>query len=211
MHRRLLIPVVVTVAIVAVTTFSRALGAADSPSLPRMSPLGLAQKVGKSQARAFSGNVRLSVDIGLPRLPKLGSDGGADPLRLLSGDHLIRVATDESNGEKRERVALLDTLSEYDVVRDDSDLWMWDSTRQVARHGSINALTEALLAFASPAELAKMFTGPAAVETALFDTAYSTRQTTRVAGRDCYVLQVTPQVEGTTIGSVRVAVDAATG
>ncbi|MBW8806555.1 MAG: hypothetical protein JF587_22275 [Catenulisporales bacterium] len=210
MRWRLLTPVVVTAAIMAVTTFSHALGASDSPTLPRISPIGLAQKVGKSQARAFSGNVRLSVDIGLPRLPKLGTDGGADPLRLLSGDHLIRVATDETDGEKRERVALLDTLSEYDVVRDDTDLWLWDSTRQVARHGSVDALTEALLAFASPAELARTFTGPAAIETALFDTAYSAHQTTRVAGRDCYVLQITPQVQGTTIGSVRVAVDAGT-
>ena len=72
---------------------------------------------------------------------------------------------------ERERVALLDTLSEYDMFRDGSDLWLWDSTHQTARHGSVDALTEALLAFASPAELAKTFTGPAAIKTAVFDTA----------------------------------------
>ena len=80
-----------------------------------------------------------------------------------------------------------------------------------ARHGSVDAVTDALLAFASPADLAKTFTGPSAVETLLFDTAYSTRETTRVAGRDCYVLEITPHSDGTTVGSVRVAVDAATG
>jgi hypothetical protein len=66
------------------------------------------------------------------------------------------------------------------------------------------------LAFASLSDLAKTFTGPAAVETLLFNTAYSTRQTTRVAGRDCYVLRITPHTDGTTVGSVLVAVDAAT-
>ncbi|NUR25725.1 MAG: hypothetical protein HOV83_07730 [Catenulispora sp.] len=208
---RLLTPVVVAATVVAATTLSHALAASDSPDLPRISLIGLVQKVGKSPARAFSGTVRLSVDIGLPRLPKLGTDGGADPLRLLSGDHLVRVVADEDGGGQRERVALLDTLSEYDMFRDGSDLWMWDSTKQLARHGSVDALTEALLAFASPAELAKTFTGPAAVKTAVFDTEYSAGRPTRVAGHDCYVLRITPNTPGTTVGSVRVAVDAATG
>jgi outer membrane lipoprotein-sorting protein len=169
------------------------------------------QKVGNSPTRAFSGTVRLSIDIGLPKLPKLGTDGGADPLRLLSGDHIVRVVADATEGAQRERIALLDTMSEYDIVRDDSDLWLWDSTRQLARHTSVDALTEALLSFASPAELAKTFTGPAAIKTAVFDTDYSSGQTTRVAGRDCYVLRITPNTPGTTVGAVRVAVDAATG
>ena len=208
---RLLTPVVVAAAVVAATTFSHALGASASPSLPRTSLVGLLQKVGKSQARAFSGTVRLNVDIGLPRLPKLGTDGGADPLRLLSGDHLIRVVASESDGEQRERVALLDTLSEYDIFRDDGGLWLWDSTRQTARHSSVDTLAEALLAFASPAELARTFTGPAAIKTAVFETGYSSDRTARVAGRDCYVLRITPNTPGTTVGSVRVAVDAATG
>ncbi|GAA2035115.1 hypothetical protein GCM10009839_39680 [Catenulispora yoronensis] len=201
----------VAVAVVAVTTFSQVLSAPGSPALPRISLIGLVQKVGKSPARAFSGTVRLSVDIGLPRLPKLGTDGGADPLRLLSGNHLVRVVADATDGEQRERVALLDTMSEYDIVRDDSELWMWDSTRQLARHGTVDALTEVLLSFASPAELAKTFTGPSAIQTAVFDTDYMAGRTTRVAGRDCYVLRITPNSPGTTVGSVRVAVDAATG
>ncbi|GAA2002461.1 hypothetical protein [Catenulispora subtropica] len=208
---RLLTPVVVAATVVAATTFSHALRASDSPALPRISMIGLVQKVGKSQARAFSGTVRLSVDIGLPRLPKLGTDGGADPLRLLSGDHRVRVVADESGGEQRERVALLDTLSEYDIYRGGSDLWLWDSTRQLARHGTVDTLSEALLAFASPAELAKTFTGPTAIRTAVFDTDYSSGGTARVAGRDCYVLRITPNTPGTTVGAVRVAVDAATG
>ncbi|NUP46800.1 MAG: hypothetical protein HOW97_05720 [Catenulispora sp.] len=208
---RLLTPVAVAAAVVAATTLPHMLTASDSPSLPRISLVGLVQKVGTSPARAISGTVKLSIDIGLPKLPKLGTDGGADPLRLLSGDHLIRIVADATDGEQRERIALLDTLSEYDIYRDDSDLWMWDSTRQLARHSSVDALSEALLAFASPAELAKTFTGPAAIKTAVFDTEYSSEQTTRVAGRDCYVVRITPNSPGTTVGAVRVAVDAATG
>ena len=211
MRRRMLTPLVAAVAVVAVATGSHVFAASDSPRLPGISPMALVQKIGKSETRALSGTVHLSVDIGLPRLPKLGSDGGADPLRLLSGDHLLRVATDSSGGQQRERIALQDTLSEYDLYSDDSDLWMWDSSRQVARHSSVDSLAAVLLAFASPAELAKTFTGPAAVQTVLFDTSYSARETTRVAGRDCYVLRITPHTDGTTIGSVRVAVDAATG
>jgi outer membrane lipoprotein-sorting protein len=207
----MLIPIMVAAAMVAATTISHGLASSDSPRMPGISPLSLLKKMAKPGTQGVSGTVRLSVDIGLPRLPKLGSDGGADPLRLLSGVHYIRLATESSGPQARERVALMDTLSEYDLVRDGSDLWMWDSTRQLARHGSVDALTAALLAFASPADLAKTFTGPAAVQTLLFDTAYATRETTRVAGRDCYVLRITPHSDGTTVGSVRVAVDAQTG
>lgn len=210
MRRRMLTPIVAMAAVVAAATVSHGLGAADSPHLGGISPISLLRKLEKPQTQAVSGTVKLTVDIGLPRLPKLGGEGGADPMRLLSGVHNLRVATDASGPEARERVAVQDTLSEYDLFRDGSDLWMWDSSHQTARHGSVNALTDALLTFASPSELAKTFTGPTAIETALFDTAYNTRETTRVAGRDCYVLRITPHTDGTTVGMVRVAVDAAT-
>ena len=78
----------------------------------------------------MSGTVKLTVDIGLPKLPKLGSDSGADPMRLLSGVHVIRVATDASGPESRKRIALHDTLSEYDLFRDGSELWSSDSSRR---------------------------------------------------------------------------------
>lgn len=211
MHRRMLIPLVAAAAVVAVASVSHGLGVSESPRLPGISPVALLKKMGKPQTQAVSGTVRLTVDVGLPKLPKLGGDGGADPMRLLSGIHYVRVATDASRPDSRERVAVQDTLSEYDLYRDGTDLWAWDSSHQTARHGTVNALTSALLSFASPSELAKTFTGPSAVKTLLFDTSYSTWQTTRVAGRDCYVLQITPHADGSTVGSVRVAVDAATG
>lgn len=211
MRRRMLTPFVAAAAMVAVALVSHGLGSSDSPRLPGISPLSLLKKIGKPATEAVSGTVKLTVDIGLPKLPKLGSDGGADPMRLLSGVHLVRVATDSSGPQARERVAMQDTLSEYDLFRDGSELWAWDSSHQTARHGSVDAVTAALLSFASPSDLAKTFTGPSAVQTLLFDTAYSTHETTRVAGRDCYVLRITPHSDGTTVGSVRVAVDAATG
>ncbi|MBS2536617.1 hypothetical protein KGQ20_28035 [Catenulispora sp. NF23] len=211
MRRRMLTPIVAAAAVVAVAAVSHGLMPSGPPRLPGISPLSLLQKIGKPQTQAVSGTVRLNVDIGLPHLPNLGSGGGADPIRLLSGAHLVRVATDASGPQARERIALQDTLSEYDLFRDGGDLWIWDSTHQTARHGSVDALTSALLSFASPSDLAKTFTGPTALETLLFNTAYSTRETTRVAGRDCYVLQITPRSEGTTVGSVKIAVDAATG
>jgi outer membrane lipoprotein-sorting protein len=183
----------------------------SAPSLPRVSPIALATRIGAVDRVRFSGTVKLTVDIGLPRLPKIGTDGGADPLRLLSGEHRLRVATDTTGGAQRQRVALMDTMTEYDAVRDGTDLWLWDSTRQLARHGSVNALTSALLAFATPGELVRTFTGPAAIETAIFDTSLASRQTTRVAGRDAYVLQIKPDQDGATIGEISVAVDAATG
>jgi outer membrane lipoprotein-sorting protein len=183
----------------------------DPPRLPAISPVLLAAKVGAEAAVRFSGTVHLAVDIGLPRLPKVGTDGGADPLRLLAGEHVVRVATDTTHGAQRQRVAVLDTLSEYDAVRNGSDLWLWDSTRQLARHGSVDALSSTLLAFATPAQLLRTFTGPAAIKTVVFDTGLGSRETMRVAGRDAYVLQIQPRQEGSTVGEIRVAVDAATG
>ena len=211
MRLRLLTPVAVAAVLTAATVLTHASAADAAPRLPRLSPVALAAKIAAMPQARFSGTVDLSVDIGLPRLPKLGPDGGADPLRLLSGEHVVRVATDATGGRQRERVALLDTLSEYDMVRDGSDLWLWDSTRQLARHGTVSTLTSKLMAFATPADLVRMVTGPAAVKTALLDTALGSRKTTRVAGRDAYVLQIAPRQDGATLGEVDVAVDAVTG
>jgi outer membrane lipoprotein-sorting protein len=206
---RLLTPVVAAAAVVAVAAFTQGSGA--PPKLPAISPVALAAKVGAEQDVRFSGIVHLNVDVGLPRLPKIGTEGGADPMRLLAGEHFVQVETDTTHGGQRQRVALLDTLSEYDLVRDGSDLWVWDSTRQLARHGSVDALSSMLLAFATPSQLLHTFTGPAAIETAIFNTGLGSRETMRVAGRDAYVLQIQPRQTGSTIGEIRVAVDAATG
>lgn len=209
MRLRALTPVVAAAAVAAVAIFAHAQAA--PPRLSPVSPVALATKVEAEASVRFSGVVDLNVDVGLPRLPKVGTAGGADPMRLLAGEHLVQVETDTTHGGQRQRVALLDTLSEYDLVRNGTDLWVWDSTRQLARHGSVDSLSSLLLAFATPSQLLHTFTGPDAVETVLFDTGLGSRETTRVAGRDAYVLQVQPRQAGSTVGEIRVAVDAATG
>lgn len=209
MRFRLLTPIAVAAALAAVAAFVQ--GGGSAPALPRISVLALASQVSSVKALRFSGTVALSVDIGLPKLPKLAVSGGADPVRLLSGVHYLQVAADTTGGVERQRVAFLETFSEYDAVRNGFDLWIWDSTRQLARHGSVGALASALLAFATPGELLKSFTGPEAVKTVLFDTGLASGLTTRVAGRDAYLLQAQPRAAGSTIGEIRIAVDAATG
>ncbi|MFF4651125.1 outer membrane lipoprotein carrier protein LolA [Streptomyces sp. NPDC001380] len=155
-----------------------------------------------------------------------GQDGTAAPeaqlTRLLAGTHTLQVAVD---GPDRQRLGLIDRLAEYEIVHDGTQVWGWDSRTNRAVHlvlpagrgddrqgGSLHGDARGARPFAggrvpaTPQEAARQVLGAAGSTTAV-----SVTGTSRVAGQDAYELSVRPKGTGSTVGEVRISVDAANG
>ncbi|MBO1738458.1 DUF2092 domain-containing protein [Leifsonia sp. TF02-11] len=217
-HRlvRWLPAVVVPVAIAAgAIAIPLAAGAAD---LPVKSPADVLRLVASSNTKAFSGTVEQSSDLGLPSLPKTGGGSSADSsvastLSLLMGDHSAKVYVD---GPTKVRVQLLDQLAERDVIRNGSDLWLYQSSDQSVTHATVPAHEKAGATPAPTATPDATATTPQALaEKFLAAVDPSTKVTlgpnTKVANRNAYDLVLTPRTDATLVGSVAIAVDGQTG
>jgi outer membrane lipoprotein-sorting protein len=222
----------VALAVVAAATIGLApatAGTGGSPSLPPLTAEQLLTKVARSDARTLSGTATVSTDLGIPAgllggsIPGAGgalaggeARGGAtaDPQRklteLLSGTHTLRVAAD---GPERERLSVLDGTSEYSLIRNGGQLWAYDSGSNSVYHATRPASAHPERHSAAPGELAA--TPQDATRQALSrldpTTSVTVDGTAEVAGRAAYQLLITPKQAGTTIGSIKVAIDAGNG
>ncbi|MFJ9028306.1 outer membrane lipoprotein carrier protein LolA [Streptomyces sp. NPDC102274] len=152
------------------------------------------------------------------------SDGSsADPnaklMELSSGTHTLRVAVD---GPDKQRLSIRDTAAEYSLLHNGGEVWAYDSASNEAYHASApkdgaeggaakggekDAPKEGLKDVpATPKEFAEQ-----ALKAAGDTTSVSVDGTARVAGRDAYQLLIKPKQSGSTVGSIKVAVDAKTG
>lgn len=200
---------------IAVVGVAAAIGAplvsADaSPNLPAKTAGQLLTDVASAQARPFSGTVVETARLGLPAIPEQASNTSA--LSLLTGSHTVRVWY---GGPQQTRLALVGTLSESDLVRNGSDLWLWSSRDKTAEHVKLPAET----ANTDPAEQARKqalnnLTPAQAAAQALNavdpTTAVTVDGTARVAGRSAYELVLAPRDTRSTVAQVRIAVDSAT-
>lgn len=181
--------------------------ASAAPSLPPITAQALLVKVAQSKVDAYSGTVSLTANLGLPALPDLA--GGANPLSLLTGTHTLQVAAD---GPRRQRTALLDTMSEYDLVHNGADLWIYDSSANTVQHATAPAHPAP---GQRPEPAAPELTPQQAVQKLLAAVSPTTKVavtgTESVAGQGAYTLTVTPSQAGSLIGRITVAVDAANG
>lgn len=203
--------------------------ASASADLPSKTPQEVLALVGASDVSSFSGTIAQSSDLGLPDISGIAGSGssgsgssdsdssGSDAastfdatsaLELLTGSHTARVYAD---GADKLRVQVLDQLAERDVVRNGSDLWLYDSEESSAVHSTLPADGDAASAdvpstIPTPDELATRFL--AAVDPT---TDVSLGADTSVAGRSAYDLVLTPRTDATLVGSVSIAVDSETG
>ncbi|HET9171512.1 MAG TPA: hypothetical protein VFN97_18885 [Actinospica sp.] len=210
-YRRGTVRALVPLSVVAVIAGGAALApslASANPNLPAVSAQQLLTKIAESKVDAFSGTMSLSANLGLPELPDLS--GTANPFSLLSGTHTLEVA---ANGPEQQRIALLDQLSEYDVIHNGTHYWTYDSQTNTveegtaAGHGDVKgkarkkdypeltpqAAAQQLLAHLSPT------------------TQVSVGTPRNVAGRSAYLLVLTPKQSGSLIGQAEISVDSATG
>ncbi|WP_405767930.1 DUF2092 domain-containing protein [Actinacidiphila glaucinigra] len=210
-----------------------ALASVGSPDLPKITAEELIAKVAASDTQTISGSVRISTDFGLPALltgatgaggPFGGGagargDSSADPkeqlTELLAGSHTLRVAAD---GPQRQKVSIVRNAAEYSLIHNGDEVWAYDSGSNQAYH--LTGLPQEAQGKdgaedghdvpegwpATPQEAAKKI-----LDAADDSSTVTVDGTARIAGRDAYQLVVTPKATDSTVGSIRIGVDAGTG
>ncbi|GLI02686.1 LolA family protein [Phytohabitans aurantiacus] len=204
---RWLIPAAATVLVIgggaAVGTFA----ASADPSLPPRSAAQLLVDLQTARLDGLSGTVVQTSDLGLPSLPNLGGgSGSADVMSLITGDNTLRVWY---SGPDKARVALMGTLGETDMIRNGSDVWLWESKANKATHSKLSG-TEAGQQHTLPNGVPSTPQEAADQALAAIDptTEVTTSGTARVAGRDAYELVLRPRDTASLVGQVRIAIDA---
>jgi len=178
--------------------------AAPMPDLPSVSPSTLIASTLHAVANRtpVSGTVTTHVDLGIPQLPSSLNDP-AGPAAVLLADQTFKVWY----GPDGIRVAQILPFAERDLVANRTDLWFWDAQRFTAWHHAVDE-TAARQAPPSLGDLTRF------VSEVLHDTlsyvAASMAQARVVAGRDAYVLRLTPATADTLLGRIDVAIDAET-
>ena len=226
---RVLVPVAVAGVVAAGVGLVPALADDGAPNLPPLTAQQLVAKALGSETQTLSGTVQISADLGVPAQVLGGVTGGlggaadgpagsssaAAPetklAGLLGGDHILRVAVD---GPDRQRVGLIEDLAGYELVRNGAQGWAWDSSTNEAVHltlpqagGAAEQHRAPLTGVpTTPQEAAQQFLALSAGTTSV-----TVDGTATVAGRKAYRLSVKPTQSGSTIGEVRIAVDADNG
>jgi outer membrane lipoprotein-sorting protein len=191
---------VVTGAVMAGSLMSAAQAA---PVLPPRTPAQLLAAVAQGQAPALTGTVVETASLGLPALPDTG-----DPTSiasLLTGSHTIQVWY---ASPQRYRLAVPQSLSETDVVRNGSKVWLWQSTLNTVTEFTVPATAapspqpplQPSLTPQQAAQLALALAGPT--------TTVSVDSNVIVAGQPAYELVLAPKDSRSLIGQVRIAIDA---
>ncbi|HEX2902788.1 MAG TPA: sigma-E factor regulatory protein RseB domain-containing protein [Jatrophihabitans sp.] len=181
--------------------------ASQHPTLPARTPLQLLTAAETSTTRALSGTVTEQAHWGLPSLP--GADGAASLSwqGLLTGSHTVRVAID---GPNRQRLAVLGSLSEADVVHNGQDVWTYTSAGNSVSHSTLPA-RQAPSTKPAPDQPWATLTPQGAAQQLLDAIQPSTRitvdPTQRVAGRSAYTLVLTPKDGRSTVRKVAIALD----
>ncbi|WP_244200281.1 LolA family protein, partial [Micromonospora arborensis] len=202
---RWLVPATAAVAVIgggaAIGTFA----AEAEPSLPPRTAAQLLVDLQTSRLEGLSGTVVQRADLGLPSL--VGLVPGNELTTLLTGTHTLRVWY---SGPERQRVALLDTLGEQDVIRNGRDLWTWQSRTNTASHrtlgdaGAAKPAPEAVPNLpATPQEAADLALG--AIDPS---TEVSVGRSATVAGQDAYELVLSPRDQDSLVHQLRIAIDA---
>ncbi|MCI0385956.1 DUF2092 domain-containing protein [Streptomyces sp. CNQ085] len=216
--------------VVAVGLVPALASSGGSPDLAKITAEELVAKIAASDTQQLSGTVRITTDLGLPALPGMGSggygggreesggdgSGSADPrgrlTELASGSHTLRVAVD---GPDRQRLSIVEKAAEYSLIRNGGDVWAYDSASDTVHHTVLPRETERGASRGEvPGGLEKATPQKAAQEVLKAvdaTTSVTVDGTAKVAGQDAYQLLVEPRQPDSTVGSVRIAVDADSG
>jgi outer membrane lipoprotein-sorting protein len=177
--------------------------AAPMPDLPSVTPSTLIASTLHAVANrtAVSGTVTTHVDLGIPQLPSSLNDP-AGPAAVLLTDQTFKVWY----GPDGIRVAQILPFAERDLVANRTDVWFWDAQRFTAWHYIVDE-SAARRSPPSMGDLTRL------VSDVLRDNRSYMASVARaqvVAGRDAYILRLTPTAADTLLGQIDVAIDAET-
>ena len=191
---------VVTGGVLAGTLISAAQAA---PGLPARTPAQLLAEAADSTTPPLTGTVVETASLGLPALPATGNPTSLSS--LFTGSHTIRVWY---SSPAHYRLAVPDSLSESDLIRDGGTAWLWQST--------LNKVTR----FTLPANSAKPvpqqpLTPQQAARQVLAavgpTTTVSVATNVTVAGQPAYALVLAPKDSRSLVGQVQIAIDGRNG
>lgn len=217
------LPAAVLVGVVAAGGAGKVLIGDTTGALPSRSPQQLLMDVAQAKVDTLSGTIVQKSALGLPALPNVG-EGSSNLSSLVSGNHTLRVWYDTPN---HVRLSLLGTNGESDVIRNNQDLWVWNSQQKAATH---TKLTEAQARAQAgrdgkvpngllPSDLPSGSASGSGMPTDLngltsqllgtlgTSTDISTNGTAKVAGRSAYELVLTPKDSASRVRDIRIAID----
>jgi outer membrane lipoprotein-sorting protein len=182
------------------TTSMISLAQPPLPPLPPRTPAQLLTALAANPSgSALSGTVVETASLGLPALPSI-----VGPISLssfLAGSHVIKVWYADRT---HYRIAVPQTDTESDLVRDGGNAWLWGSSVNMVEHMAIPA-------GASPAASLPLTPQQAADQVLAKvgpTTMVSVDDNVTVAGEAAYQLVLAPKSAGSLISQVRVAIDA---
>ena len=183
--------------------------ASGHPSLPVLSPAQLLAKVATAPPPALSGVVAETAHLGLPDLPGSDQSASLSWTSLITGSHTAKVWLD---GPSRQRLAVLGTLTEAEIVHNGRDVWTYTSRlnqvshtvlpAQAGNHQRHDTRDGTGIAAQTPIGLADM-----ALKAIAPSTTVSVDPTQIVANHAAYTLVISPRAGGSTIRKVTVAID----
>jgi outer membrane lipoprotein-sorting protein len=211
---RWLLPAGIAAAIAVASIATTA--AADASAQPKLAAKTAAQllvAVENASPAGLSGTIVETAKLGLPDISGLlgsGSGSGLSLESLVTGSNTMNVWY---AGNDQQRFALLGQLSEDDLIHNGADLWSYDSSTRTVTHKTLTQDASDKVG-SSIASSAPSLDPQAAAEKALAaidpTTVVVVDRTARVAGRAAYQLQLSPKDTRSLIGSVQIAIDAAT-
>ena len=176
-----------------------------APGLPARTAAQLLAEVADSTPPPLTGTVVETASFGLPSLPATGNPTSLSS--LLTGSHTIRVWY-ASPGHFR--LAVPQSLSESDVIRDGRTAWLWQST--------LNKVTKFTLPAKSAAKAVvpqQPLTPQQAAQQVLAAVGPTTTvrvdSNVTVAGQAAYALVLAPKDARSLIGQVQIDVDGSNG
>jgi outer membrane lipoprotein-sorting protein len=180
--------------------------AAAAPRLPaRSASQLLAAVTGTAAEPPLSGTITQTAALGLPALPGVGALGAGDPVSaasLLAGSHTVQVWY---TGPEHFRLALPQSMTEDDLVRNGTSAWLWDSSANTVTHLTLPASAPA------PPVPAVPLTPQQAARQALAQAGPTSTvrvdSNVTVAGQPAYQLVLAPKSHRSLIGQVRIAID----
>ncbi|SDT38628.1 LolA family protein [Actinoplanes derwentensis] len=208
---RWLVPSAAAIVVIGGGAAAGTIVANAEPGLPERSAAQLLVDLQGAEIDGLSGTVVQSSDLGLPGIAGLlgnvQGSGSGGLTSLISGSNTARVWY---AGEQKARFALLGTSGETDVIRNGTDVWVWESSANTGTHFKLPAGKAGDKQEAPASEVPTTPQAAADAALAAIDptTAVTTTGAAQVAGRDAYELVLSPKDTDSLVGQVRLAIDA---
>ena len=176
-----------------------------APGLPARTAAQLLAEVADSTTPPLTGTVVETASFGLPALPATGNPTSLSS--LLTGSHTIRVWY---ASPQHFRLAVPQSLSESDVIRDGRTAWLWQSTLNKVTKFTLPAHAAAKAAVPqqplTPQQAAKQVLAAVGPTTTV-----RVDSNVTVAGQAAYALVLAPKDARSLIGQVQIDVDGSNG